>query len=95
MAQVINEPANWPNLNWTIGGSYAESGLVANPTVDASFTYDDDAAGSSAVNNINAESPVFDLTPAFAASEFNIIFTLDYVHYNTGGSLTLDYWDAD
>ncbi len=95
MAQVINEPANWPNLNWTIGGSYAESGLVANPTVDASFTYDDDAAGSSAVNNINAESPVFDLTPAFAASEFNIIFTLDYVHYNIGGSLTLDYWDAD
>ena len=94
-SQVINQPANWPNTNWTTSGTYAEAGLLADPTLADSFTFDDDAAGSTSDDNIASESPVIDLTAAFDASETLILISGDYTHYDIGGSLSIDYWDYD
>jgi len=94
-SQVINQPANWPNTNWTTSGTYAEAGLLADPTLADSFTFDDDAAGSTSDDNIASESPVIDLTAAFDAGETLILISGDYTHYDIGGSLSIDYWDYD
>ena len=62
-AQNLNQPANWPNSNWTIGGTYVASALFGNPTVgSANFAFDDDAAGTGSADNVYVESPVIDLT---------------------------------
>ncbi len=45
-SQVLNEPANWPNSNWTVTGTYAASALFNDPTTSDAFTFDDNAAGS-------------------------------------------------
>ena len=45
-SQVLNEPANWPNENWTTSGEYTATGLIAEPSTSDSFTFDDDAAGN-------------------------------------------------
>ena len=42
VAQIINEPANWPNPNWTTSGNYNAAGLLADPAIDSSFSFDDD-----------------------------------------------------
>ena len=94
-SQVINQPANWPNTNWTTSGTYAEAGLLADPTLADSFTFDDDAAGSTSDDDVASESPVIDLTAAFDASETLILISGDYTHYDIGGSLSIDYWDYD
>jgi gliding motility-associated-like protein len=94
-SQVLNQAANWPNTNWTTSGTYAEAGLLADPTSADSFTFDDDAAGSASDDDINSESPVIDLTAAAAASENLILISGDYYHYDIGGSLSVDYWDYD
>ena len=94
-AQVLNEPANWPNTNWTVSGTYTAAGLVNDPTSSDSFTFDDDAAGSGSFDDIMAESPVIDLTAAFNAGETQLFFSGTYMHRDIGGSLSLDYWDAD
>ena len=41
--QIINEPANWPNSDWTTYGNYGAAGLLADPATDSSFSFDDDA----------------------------------------------------
>ena len=94
-SQVINQPANWPNTNWTTSGTYAEAGLLADPTLADSFTFDDDAAGSTSDDDVASESPVIDLTAAFDAGETLILISGDYTHYDIGGSLSIDYWDYD
>ncbi|NNC44563.1 MAG: T9SS type A sorting domain-containing protein [Winogradskyella sp.] len=97
-AQVLNQPANWPNTNWTITGSYDTSAAVFtdNPTVSSFFSYDEDEAGSGSNNNIAAESPVINLTNAFNAGEIWISVTSTYVLSVFGNeTLTLQYWDAD
>lgn len=98
-AQVVNEPANWPNTNWSLSGTYDAAYLDANPTVldgDSSFSFNDDDAGGSSVNNVDAESPIIDLSAAPGASETNIIVGFNYVFniYQTE-TLRLQYWDAD
>ncbi|MBN2867765.1 MAG: hypothetical protein JXK08_03755, partial [Flavobacteriaceae bacterium] len=47
-AQVINQPANWPNTNWTVTGTYNTdpAAFEADPTTTANFAFDDDDAGS-------------------------------------------------
>ena len=96
MAQVLNQPANWPNTNWTVSGSFTADGLINDPTVDASFTFSDDAAGSSSLDDsIEGTSPVIDLTPAFNAGETQIAITGDYMHRDIGGFLEIQWWDAD
>jgi len=46
VAQIINEPANWPNSDWTTSGNYGAAGLLANPVSDSSFSFDDDETSS-------------------------------------------------
>jgi len=94
-SQVINEPANWPNANWTTSGTYNADGLLADPTSADSFTFDDDAAGSTSDDDIASESPVIDLSAAAAASENLILISGDFTHRDIGGSLSVDYWDYD
>ena len=98
-AQQVNEPANWPNANWSITGSYDSSSAVFtdNPTTSSSnFSFDDDEAGSSSVNNIAAESPVIDLTSAFNAGEvwINVSSSFILTIFQTE-TITIQYWDAD
>ena len=94
-SQVLNEPSNWPNTDWVTSGTYTEAGLLADPTLADSFTFDDDAAGSTSDDDIASESPVIDLTAAFNAGETLVLMTGDYSHRDIGGSLSLDYWDYD
>ena len=94
-SQIINEPANWPNANWTTSGTYNADGLLADPTSADSFTFDDDAAGSTSDDDIASESPVIDLSDAAAASENLILISGDFTHRDIGGSLSVDYWDYD
>lgn len=95
-AQVINEPAAWPNTNWTLSGTYNAGALLGNPTtIDDSFTFDDDAAGISSDDTVEVESPVIDLTAAATASENLLLFDGSYNHRDIGGTLDLEYWDAD
>ena len=94
-SQVLNEPSNWPNTDWVTSGTYTEAGLLADPTLADSFTFDDDAAGSTSDDDVASESPVIDLTAAFNAGETLVLITGDYSHRDIGGSLSLDYWDYD
>ncbi|WP_299333073.1 FG-GAP-like repeat-containing protein [uncultured Psychroserpens sp.] len=97
-SQTLNQPANWPNSNWTLTGSYnsASNVLEANPTTtDINFAYDDDDAGSGNQDTIAAESPVIDLTAASNANESWITVGSSYVFHSLGGLLQIQYWDAD
>jgi len=40
-SQVLNEPSNWPNTDWVTSGKYTEAGLLADPTLADSFTFDE------------------------------------------------------
>ncbi|EDP72755.1 hypothetical protein FBALC1_16677 [Flavobacteriales bacterium ALC-1] len=97
-AQVINEPANWPNENWSLTGTYDVDHLDANPTVNSgssSFSFDDNLAGGSSINNVAVESPTINLNAAYNANETDIIVTFEYVLniYQTE-TLQLQYWDT-
>jgi len=97
-AQVLNQSAGWPNAAWTITGDYNAdpSAFEGNPTTSANFAFDDDDAGNSAhEDNIAAESPVIDLTPAFTAGEMNITISTNYGYYYLEYDvLQFEYWDA-
>ncbi len=95
-AQNLNQSANWPNSNWILSGSYDNDYLIANPTIDSSFSFDDDAAGNPSINNIAAESPVIDLTPAFSAGETSVIVSFNYVYRIYQQEVfNVQYWDED
>lgn len=96
-SQVLNQPANWPNANWVITGTYLTDANVfeANPTTTSNFAYDDDDAQSGHVDNIAAESPIIDLTAAFNANETWLSVGTSYVFHSLGDLLTVQYWDAD
>ena len=97
-SQTLNQPANWPNSNWTLTGTYlTDPGVLeANPTtVDSQFAYDDDDADNGNQDNIAAESPVIDLTAANNAGESWITVGSSYVFRSLGEILILQYWDAD
>ncbi|WP_264558061.1 hypothetical protein [Flavobacterium sp. N1718] len=97
-AQVLNQSANWPNAEWTITGSYATTAAAfeADPTVTANFAFDDDDAVSGHEDNIAAESPTIDLTPAFNAGEYGIEVSVMYGYrYLANDKLIFQYWDAD
>ncbi|GAB5416775.1 MAG: hypothetical protein Crog4KO_22640 [Crocinitomicaceae bacterium] len=93
-AQTLNQNASWPNLAWTLTGTYDVPSLIADPTVDPNFSYDDDAAGSGSTDILIATSPVIDLTAASIAGETNIFVDYDY-NYNFGGTFDLEWYDAD
>lgn len=95
-AQVLNQPANWPNANWTITGNHLTSSNVfeANPTSSSNFAYDDDDAGNNHSDHIAAESPVINLTAAHTAGETWISFQSMYVYNRINEILKVQYWDA-
>jgi hypothetical protein len=96
--QVLNQGAAWPNAAWTVTGTFNAdpTAFEADPTLTANFAFDDDDAGSGSDDDIAAESPVIDLTAAFAAGETWITMSGDYVYNrNTGDILQFEYWDAD
>ena len=97
-SQTLNQNASWPNVNWTVTGTYstAAGAVEGDPTVDANFAFDDDDAGNPSDDNIAAESPVIDLTAAFTAGEFWLTVSAEYVYYYLADDeLVLQYWDAD
>ncbi|MFC0603490.1 FG-GAP-like repeat-containing protein [Winogradskyella pulchriflava] len=98
-AQVLNQPANWPNEDWELDGSFDATYLYEDPTVaggSSSFYFDDDDAGSTSDNTIGVRSPIIDVTAAFNAGETELVVTFQYV-YRTFQTevLNLQYYDAD
>ncbi len=93
----VNEPANWPNASWTLSGVYEPFSIQGDPTSVSNFGFSDEDAGDGSINNIAAESPIVDITPAITAGENFIIINSTYVFNfgNVGDSLTTQYWDAD
>ncbi len=95
-AQVLNQSANWPNPAWTLTGSYLATGLQSDPTTTSNFAFNDDATGSGHEDNIAAESPVINLTPAFSAGQTWITVSAQYVYrYLANDELVFQYWNAD
>ena len=94
--QELNQFANWPNSQWALSGTYDAAYLDADPTTtNASFSFNDDAAGGSSDNTIAAESPIINLTDAYNANEIEVKVTFAYVYniYQNDQSLFLQYWD--
>lgn len=96
-SQVLNQPASWPNTNWSVTGTYATdpTAFESDPTTSANFAFDDDDAGNGVANTIAAESDVIDITAAVTAGETWLTTTVDYTYNDLGGTLNLEYWDAD
>ena len=98
-AQVLNQNASWPNGAWSLTGTYstAAGAVEGDPTVDANYAFDDDDAGNGSDDNIEAVSPVIDLTAAFGAGETWLTITADYVYYKLSAPefLRFQYYDAD
>jgi len=96
-AQVLNQPANWPNSDWSITGTYDQNFLYSDPTDSSSnFNFDDDDAGNGSNNDLAAESPIIDLTSAQGAGEIWLTLDVTYVfNVFVNETLTIQYWDAD
>jgi hypothetical protein len=96
-SQTLNQPANWPNSNWSITGDYLTDANIfeANPTVTSNFAYDDDDAQNGHNDDIAAESPIINLTAAFNADESWLSVGGSYVFHDFGEILIIQYWDAD
>ena len=96
ISQTLNQAASWPNATWTLSGTYTAGGLLSNPTADATFGFDDDAAGNGSIDDVQATSPVIDLTAASGAGETWITVSGTYVYRALGGDvLALEVYDAD
>lgn len=99
MAQTLNQPANWPNTDWSVTTISTDNtqDIEADPSVDANFAYDDDDTGSGSHDEIMAESSVIDLTAAHTAGETRLTLSGEYVFNNIDNDeyLGADYWDAD
>ncbi|MGV3696814.1 T9SS type A sorting domain-containing protein [Flavobacterium sp.] len=97
-AQVLNQSAGWPNPAWTVTGSYATgpTAFESDPTTTPNFAFDDDDAVNGHEDNIAAESPVINLTPAFTAGETWLTVNVEYGYrYFDFDQLRLEYWNAD
>ncbi|MBC8756176.1 fibronectin type III domain-containing protein [Kordia sp. YSTF-M3] len=97
VSQTLNQAASWPNANWTLSGTFTAGGLLSDPTVaGTTFTFDDDAAGNGSADDIQATSPVIDLTAANGAGETWITISGDFVYRELGGDvLNIEIYDAD
>lgn len=97
-SQTLNQSAGWPNPAWTITGTYNSNAVAfeSDPRTTAFFAYDDDDAGNSShEDNIAAESPVINLTPAFTAGETTLEITVQYGYYYLANDvLRFEYWNA-
>ncbi|AGC76613.1 putative secreted protein (Por secretion system target) [Nonlabens dokdonensis] len=95
-AQTLNQSANWADSNWSLSGTYTASGLLSDPTdTGTTFTFDDDAAGSTSFDDLQLTSPVIDLTAANTAGETWITISGDYTFRSLGEILIMEIYDAD
>ena len=96
-AQTLNQGASWPNSDWTLTGTYNVSALLSDPTTgDATFGFNDDAAGSSSNDDLQLTSPIIDLTDARDAGETWITVSGDIVYRALSGEvLAIEVYDAD
>lgn len=95
-AQVLNQNANWPNPAWSLTGSYLATGIQSDPTSTSNFAFNDDATGSGHEDNIAAESPIINLTPAFNAGQTWLTVSAQYVYrYLANDELIFQYYNAD
>ena len=94
VAQILNQPANWPNPGWTLTGTF-DPALANDPTTTANFGYDDDAAGFGSIDELVATSPVYDLNAAIAGGEAGLKLDFSFDFYSIGAELNLEYFDAD
>lgn len=96
-AQILTRVEVWPDLTWTVGGTYTNAALLLKPTMDSQFKYDASLAvplGGSAT--VSIESPVFSLQTAFDGGEK--AFKMDAnIAYQTSvdNVISFQYWDAD
>lgn len=97
VSQTLNQAANWPNAGWTLSGTYTAGGLLSDPTgAGTSLTWDDDAAGNGSADDIQATSPVIDLTAASGAGETWITINSAFTYRALGGDvLIIETYDAD
>ncbi len=99
IAQTLNYTTNWPDSGadgWVITNN--GENLLADPTVDAAFGYDDDSEDASPGldNSQIITSPIIDLTAAAAAGEVLMEISLNHDNRDCcGSSLFVEYWDAD
>ena len=97
-SQVLNQNASWPNPLWTVAGSYATgaNAFEADPRTTANFAFDDDDAAAGHEDNIQVESPIVNLTPAFNAMERSIRVNVMYgYNFLNNDVLRFEYWNAD
>ena len=95
MAQTLNQAASWPNAGWTLTGTYTPAGLLSDPSIAATFSFDDDAAGNGSADDLQATSPVIDLTAASGAGETWITISGDVVYRALTDVLQIEIYDAD
>lgn len=96
-SQVISENVAWPSANWTLSGTYAASAVLSSPTTGATFSFDDNAAGTGSIDQIIATSPLLDLSTAYLAGEGELTLTGTAIfNTNSGGdALSIEYYNAD
>jgi len=92
-AQILNQPASWPNAGWAVSGTYNVTFLLNDPTTTTNFSYNEDGAGSG-TDILFAESPVIDLTAAAGGGETWIQIDYDY-DFNSADQFDFEWWDAD
>lgn len=95
-SQTLNQPANWPNSAWTITGNYNSDteAFESDPRTASSFAYNDRFSGNPHEDNIAAESPVINLSAAFANGETLLELTVPYGYRSKPSeALRLEYWD--
>ena len=97
-SQALNQPANWPNTNWTKGGMFVPSSILQDPTVsDMNFAYSDDNSGTGVTDNIWVSSPTIDLTAAHSVGGYNLVVntTQIFQSFDASDRIYFEYWDAD
>ena len=95
VSQTLNQAASWPNANWALSGTFTAGGLLGDPSIDATFGFDDDAAGNGSADDLQTTSPVIDLTAASTAGEVWITISGDFVYRQLGDVLNIEIYDAD
>lgn len=96
-AQVWTRNESWPNINWTVSGTYTTAALVFNPTIDNKLKYDASlVVPLGTASNAFIASPVFSLKPAFDGGEKAFKMDFDVSLETLANSvLTVQYWNAD
>lgn len=96
-AQILERNENWPNPNWSVGGMYESNSLVLSPVTDGLLKFDSTLAiPYDPHSEFYAESPVFDLSAAFAGGETILKLDLNMSKDTVlEDSFVFQYWDDE